>query len=215
MNNSKDLKEIVIDIETIADTEALKYLPEPKASGTLKDPEKIKADIESKKKEQIEKAGLSFYFGKICCISVMDLENQEITTFTGEEIDILKALKNYVPFGLFKVISKNGKGFDLPFINFRLAKHGLGSIFVSSHMSKYDNRYHFDVQAETSNHDISKAISLPILASLLGFEVKDRSTGKDVQKLFTDGKIDDIKEHCESDVLLTAQIYERIKNVYE
>ena len=36
---------VAFDLETIANLDMVQYLPEIKPSGTLKDPEKIKADI--------------------------------------------------------------------------------------------------------------------------------------------------------------------------
>jgi hypothetical protein len=52
------LKACVFDIETIADPEMAKLLPPVKVAGNLKDPEKIKIDIEEKEKKRRNEMGL-------------------------------------------------------------------------------------------------------------------------------------------------------------
>jgi len=51
-------KPCAFDLETIANKTMVDILPEVKPAGNLKDPEKIKADIEKKKKDQIADLGM-------------------------------------------------------------------------------------------------------------------------------------------------------------
>ena len=60
---------LAIDIETMPNPDMISKLPEVVADSRLKDEEKIKADIEKKKAEQIEKMALSPLYGKIACIA--------------------------------------------------------------------------------------------------------------------------------------------------
>ena len=65
-----DRHTITFDIETegLPESELLAIMPDFKPNGTLKDPDKIAADLAKKKAEWIEKAALSPLTGRVLCI---------------------------------------------------------------------------------------------------------------------------------------------------
>lgn len=69
---------IFFDIETQANPENLALAPEPKAPGNLKDPAKIAAAIEEKKRDLIESAALDPDYGKVLSIGLSYQDSDEV-----------------------------------------------------------------------------------------------------------------------------------------
>ena len=63
-------KRLFFDIETTANPENLALAPEPKAPGNLKDPLKVAAAIEEKKRDLIDSAALDPDYGKVLSIGL-------------------------------------------------------------------------------------------------------------------------------------------------
>lgn len=104
---------LAIDIETMPNPEMISRLPEVEADSRLKDEAKIKADIEKKKAEQIEKMALSPLYGKIACIGYYGDEIKEV--HLAEEKEMLEKLVELMKQdNIF--ISWNGTAFDWDFI---------------------------------------------------------------------------------------------------
>ena len=59
-----------------------------------------------------------------------------------------------------------------------------------------------------------KGDSLHGWARALGIPVEDACTGADVAELYAAGQLRPIVEHCESDVLITAVLYDRLLNTH-
>ena len=73
-----------IDIETIPDVSMVDLLPEVVPSKALKDPAKIAADIEEKKRKQIDGMSLDPVFAKVICIGIYK-PNDDSRVLMGEE----------------------------------------------------------------------------------------------------------------------------------
>lgn len=118
---------LTIDIECFFDETMTGFLPEVEADTRLKDPEKIKANIEEKKAKQIEQATLNPLYSRLCCIGYYSDDIQEVD-FGGEELsekvmieNFLKRLQNEPSI----IVTWNGYNFDIPFIFKRGLKYGL------------------------------------------------------------------------------------------
>lgn len=72
------MNRLFFDIETVVNPDAIALMPEPKAPGNLKDPEKIKAAIAEKKSEQIEQAALDPDYGMVRSIATVTGPGQPI-----------------------------------------------------------------------------------------------------------------------------------------
>ena len=104
---------ISLDIETYPNLDMVEKLPEIVADSRLKDEEKIKADIEKKKAEQIEKMALNPLYGKIACIGYYGDNIQEV--HIDSEENMLKKLSQLMQEdNIF--VTWNGTGFDWDFI---------------------------------------------------------------------------------------------------
>lgn len=108
------------------------------------------------------------------------------------------------PLEKYFLVTKNGKGFDLPFVLTRLSlKRDLcegGDLF----MLKYD---HFDLQEITS-----KRISLQSMAELLNCKTKS-GTGMNAIKLWEEGRYDELKKYCMRDVDVTEEVFLKWQNL--
>lgn len=78
-------KRIFFDIETRSNPEALALAPEPKAPGNLKDPVKIAAAIEEKKRELIESAALDPDYGAVLSIGLSYGDTEPISVWVAGE----------------------------------------------------------------------------------------------------------------------------------
>ena len=115
-----------------------------------------------------------------------------------------------------KLISFNGRMFDLPVLKYRAMKYGIsGNYYYSSDspFKSYDYRYnldkHCDLIEALSDFGASAKIKLNEVCSIFGFPGKFGTDGSDVLNLFTNNKIQEIRDYCETDVLNTYLVYLR------
>lgn len=197
-------KQLAFDIETIPDMDVVELLPEVEASKVLKDPEKIKIDLENKKKEQIEKMALNPLFGKIACISIIG-ENEE-HFLVGDEKQIIE--------DFFKItadcqlISYNGINFDIPFIYKRAIKNNIPDINLyqmKQLTNKYDCFKHIDIMNEFCNY--GQFEKLDTLAKIYLNESKNDFDVKLIPQLIeTEEGRQQLKEYCLQDTKLTWKL---------
>jgi len=116
------------------------------------------------------------------------------------------------------LISWNGSGFDLPVIHYRSLKHGVaaplywesGDEIRDFKYNNYLNRYHarhLDLMDVLSGFQARAFSSLESIAVLLGLPGKMGMSGGRVWDAYRDGKIDEIRAYCETDVLNTYLVY--------
>ena len=116
------------------------------------------------------------------------------------------------------LISWNGSGFDLPVIHYRSLKHGVaaplywesGEEIRDFKYNNYLNRYHarhLDLMDVLSGFQARASSSLESIAVLLGLPGKMGMSGGRVWDAYRDGKIDEIRAYCETDVLNTYLVY--------
>jgi DNA polymerase elongation subunit (family B) len=200
----------VIDIETMPNPDAVKWLPEPKVDSRLKDPEKIALAKDVGREKQLDKMGLDPLTGKIACIGLYS-EAGGSTLFAGDEekaaLDMLYGLIEYK-----KVITYNGKPFDMPYI----FKRGiiLGCEWATiPNMKRYTERYksdkHIDLMAEFCN--FGEFHSLDTLSRHILGETKKEFDFRRISELMgsEEGR-EEIAEYCQQDCLLTWKLAKRM-----
>jgi 3'-5' exonuclease len=108
-------------------------------------------------------------------------------------------------------VTFNGHGFDLPVLRYRAMVHGISAPGLSSR--PYFHRYtedavdlcdalsSFSSQSKATLHEISRVIGLP--GKPKGFD------GGEVERYFREGKIREIADYCEADVVGTYQVWLR------
>ncbi|HCK76482.1 MAG TPA: 3'-5' exonuclease [Gammaproteobacteria bacterium] len=116
------------------------------------------------------------------------------------------------------LVSWNGNGFDLPVIHYRSLKHGVaaplywesGEGIRDFKYNNYLNRYHgrhLDLMDVLSGFQARAFSSLETIALMLGLPGKMGMNGGQVWDAFREGKINEIRAYCETDVLNTYLIY--------
>ena len=97
------------------------------------------------------------------------------------------------------LITKNGKGFDIPFIMTRYClNYGLAPGDNELDLLKIP---HLDIQEITS-----KRIHLQTMAELLNCAPKS-GTGMNAIKLWNEGRYDELREYCSQDVDITEEVF--------
>lgn len=166
----------------------------------------------------IETTGLSPWYGdQITCICAKDSEGNAIKLIhqkEGEcnERDVMRKflywLHNHNDLEQYYLITKNGKLFDVPFILTRELRSETESVFPTS-MGGFNllHMKHLDLHQITS-----KPISLANMAELLGCTLKS-GDGLNAIKLWKEGRYDELAEYCMNDVVVTEQVYLKLKTL--
>lgn len=132
--------------------------------------------------------------------------------------DFFKVIEKYAP----QLVSWNGGGFDLPVLHYRALIHGIsaprywdmGQGDREFKWNNYISRYHFrhtDLMDVLALYQARANAPLDALAKLCGFPGKMGMDGAQVWPAFQQGKISDIRNYCETDVVNTYLMYCRFQ----
>jgi predicted PolB exonuclease-like 3'-5' exonuclease len=116
------------------------------------------------------------------------------------------------------LVSWNGGGFDLPVLHYRSMIYGInaqrywdtGDLDRESRWNNYINRFHSrhtDLMDVLSGYQARSTAPLDQIALMLGFPGKLGMSGSAVWPAFLEGRIGDIRDYCETDVLNTYLVY--------
>lgn len=120
------------------------------------------------------------------------------------------------------IVSWNGSGFDLPVIHYRAMLHKItaprywdmgeddNSFKWNNYISRYHTR-HTDLMDLLALYSGRANAPLDELATLYGFPGKMGMDGSKVWGAFQDGRIKQIRDYCETDVLNTWLVYLRFQ----
>ena len=110
-----------------------------------------------------------------------------------------------------QLVTFNGNSFDLPVLRYRAMTHAIAAPGLSAR--PYFNRYtedaidlcdvlsSFSPQAKASLHEVCRVMGLP--------GKPDSIDGGEVYKYFREGRIQEIADYCESDVVNTYRVWLR------
>ena len=215
---------LFLDIETV---------PQFADYDTLENPTKLLWEAKTKyqrkenftPKEFYDRAGIWAEFGKIICISVgyfkqkEDPRNFRVTSFYGEEADILKDFKNLLETHFNKsnhlLCAHNGKEFDFPYIARRMVILGID---LPEKLNLFGKKPwevpHLDTLELWKFGDYKTFTSLNLMAHVLGIpSPKNDISGEQVRDVFYKEKdIDRIVAYCEKDTVTVAQIILKLRN---
>lgn len=175
--------------------------------------------------EFYDRAGIWAEFGKIICISVGyfkmkgDLRQFRVTSFHGEEPDILKEFKSLLETHFNRphhlLCAHNGKEFDFPYIARRMIILGID---IPQKLNLFGKKPwevpHLDTLELWKFGDYKTFTSLKLMAHVLGIpSPKDDIDGSQVRDVYyEEGDVDRIITYCEKDTITVAQILLRLRN---
>ncbi|MGQ0429624.1 MAG: 3'-5' exonuclease [Gammaproteobacteria bacterium] len=122
------------------------------------------------------------------------------------------------------LVTWNGSRFDLPVLHYRMLRHGIaspaywdtGDIDRDFRWNNYLNRYHMrhlDLMDVLSGYQARGRASLDHVARLLGLPGKLGMAGEQVWDAWREGRIGEIRDYCETDVMNTYLAYLRFELV--
>ena len=214
---------LVFDIETIPDIESGKRLYNLQG---LSDKEVAEVMFSQRRQETGGSSDfLRLHLQRIVAISVFLKTGDKINVWSlgGEnsgEAELVErffeGIERYTP----RLISWNGRGFDLPVLHYRALLHGVqaarywetGSDDQSFRWNNYISRYHerhTDLMDVLSGYEFRAVAPLDQIAAILGFPGKMGMSGDKVWDAWLAGNIASIRNYCETDVLNTYLVYLR------
>jgi len=204
---------IILDLETIAvDGVATEPVSAP---ANYKDPEKIAAYIAEAEKAQREKAALYPWTARVIalgyCAAGDELPTVKVVNSEAAEAAMLRDFWGRVADArtgaVTPLITYNGLGFDLPVLMARSRLLGVSAPDLN--LDRYRSP-HPDMMQILTFRGAIQARSLTWFAKRFGLPTDDAFSGKEIAGLYEDQNWDAIKKHCESDVMLTRLLAERL-----
>jgi len=223
---------LVFDIETIPDVAGLRRLYD--LSADLSDAEVAELAFQKRRASAANGAGNDFlphYLQRVAVISCALRTRDAFKVFSlaepeqneGEIIQrFFDGIEKYTP----QLVSWNGGGFDLPVLHYRGMIHGVsaarywdmgGGDYADSREFKWNNyigRYHtrhLDLMDLLAMYQPRANAPLDDLVRLMGCPGKLGMDGSQVWQGWLDGKIDEIRDYCETDVVNTYLAYLRFQ----
>ena len=149
----------------------------------------------------------------------MGLELRRIASggdLESSEKELLEGFFHLIESRTPRLVSFNGRGFDLPVLKYRAMLHGLSCPRWFSagdrwngYESRYSQMYHVDLLEVLSDFGASARCSMHEVATALAIPGKLDTEGDDVRGLFESGNLPVIRNYCETDVCSTLLIFLR------
>lgn len=214
----------VFDIETVPDVESGRRLHD---LAGLDDNDTAQAMFALRRQETGGSDFLRLHLQRIVAISVVLRCNDKLKVWSlgdpmSSEAELIKrffdGIERYTPI----LVSWNGGGFDLPVIHYRALYHSIsaprywdtGDDDANFRWNNYLNRYHYrhmDIMDILSAYQAKACAPLDQIATMLGFPGKMGMSGAKVWDYFQQGKIAEIRNYCETDVLNTYLVFLRFE----
>ena len=213
---------LVFDIETVPDVDAGRRLY--KLDG-LPDQDVAKVMFHKRREQTGDSDFLRHYLHRVVAISAVLRRADSVNVWSlgelaSDEAELIRrfydGIEKYTP----TLVSWNGSGFDLPVLHYRALRHGIdaarywetGANDQSFRWNNYISRYHerhTDLMDVLSAYQPRATAPLDDIALLLGLPGKMGHSGAEVWEQFQQGKLEGIRNYCETDVLNTYLVYLR------
>lgn len=139
---------------------------------------------------------------------------------SDNEEDIIRHFFGYIEEKNPKLVSFNGRGFDMPMLLIRAMRYNLsipayfdqnnpqyGKSKWENYRQRYAEHFHTDLLDSLGGFGAVRNLKLDTLCTMAGIPGKYDVAGDQVFDLYYQGKIDKIREYCQSDVLNTYWLY--------
>jgi len=135
------------------------------------------------------------------------VEEKNITYKNLSESEILKLFWNYIS-KTDKVITFNGRNFDIPFLMLRSAMLEIKPSLNLIH-NRYNITHHIDLLDQFTFYGITRKFNLDFYCHAFGLtSPKSKGiTGMEIKELYRAGRIKDIAVYCSEDVKATFGLY--------
>ncbi len=216
-------KTLVFDIETIPDTDSGRLL-HGLADVSDKD---VATAMEHLQNQKTGSEFLPHYLHRIVAISVVLAEEDKVKVWSlgevgSDEKELIGRFFDGIERLSPELVSWNGSGFDLPVLNCRALLHSVaaprywetGDEDSSFRYNNYLGRFHWrhiDLMDVLSGYQLRAAAPLDKMAQMLGFPGKQGMAGADVWQAWQEGRVEEIRNYCETDALNTYLIYLRFQ----
>lgn len=214
-------KEVVFDLETIADRSMLELLPPVEADNRLKDPVKIEANIKEKEQKRLGELSVDPLTNMVCCFAYFDIQEARYDSIMLEEESgeaekellakawsVLSRYNRYVTF--------NGNNFDVRVLNLHSLKQRIRPS-VKIDIRKYQIGNHVDLRAVLTNWETYAKGTLDFFMKMFFGDGEGKAENMDgswVQHYWDVGMRDDIKAYGEKDVIDTGRLYALVREYY-
>lgn len=220
---------LVFDIETIPDVNSCKNLLNISDDSSVEE----KRDALTKYHLEITNGQNSFLrqpFHQIVVISFLlcNISHQSgYEVFTLQEIrsggtlnssekELVKGFFNYISEKKPRLVSFNGRTFDIPVLKYRAMVHGIQAEYFhkagdkwNSYNQRYSSDWHCDLLETLSDFGASARVKMNEVCAAFNLPGKIGVDGSQVMGLYDSGKIQEIRDYCETDVINTYLIYLR------
>lgn len=218
----------VFDIETVPDIDVVEQLTGEVPS----DPEAGRKMLEDYHLE-ITNGRNGFPrqpFHKVVAISFLranivrheNLETYEIEELrsggdlSSEEKDLVHGFFAYCGKIFPRLVSFNGRSFDLPVLKYRAMKYGVSARWLHQSANKWENyaaryapNWHCDLAEVLSDYGASARTKMNEVCAALDLPGKTGVDGSKVADMYDRGEVEGIRRYCETDVLNTYLLYLR------
>lgn len=225
------MRSIIFDIETCA--YSFETLSESQREYLLRyaEKERLPQVREEKINEAIRYLSLYPFTAKVIALGIFDVEKEKSFVYYENcnheeweshesgvhykgltESEILNSFWRIVD-ASDRVITFNGRGFDIPFIMLRSALHKIKPA-KNLMTNRYDTTSHVDLLDQFTFYGMIRKFNLDFYCRSFGIESpKSRGiSGIDVKNFYEAGRIKDIAVYCGLDVRATFQLYKIWEN---
>jgi len=217
---------LVFDIETVPDVAGLRRLWElaPEAS------DEAVAELASQRRRQATGSDfLPCHLHRVVAISCALRDRDAVRVWSlgasgDDEAELVRrffdGIDKYTP----QLVSWNGSGFDLPVLHYRALFHGIGApkywdlgeddrdFKWNNYISRFHAR-HVDLMDLLAGYQNRAFAPLDDIAQLCGLPGKLGMDGSKVWTAWREGRIDAIRDYCETDVANTYLLFQRFQHM--
>ena len=218
---------LVFDLESIPDVQGLRLLRGAPADQT--DAQVVEAWAQERKANG-QSDFLPHHLQRVLVISCVfrSGEGLRVHSFVdrdnASEAKVVQSFFNSIEKHVPQLVSWNGGGFDLPVLHYRGLRHGvvadkywdMGDDDREFKWNNYIGRYHMrhlDLMDLLAMYQPRANAPLDTMAKLCGFPGKLGMDGGQVWPAFLEGKLEDIRRYCETDVMNTYLLYCRFQKM--